>query len=102
MYPTKQGNTQVYSPLGSFVVEQHDEAGRYDALKQRCESDTFGWEKGVAITWTLLIAGLLVGSIYNRLGRPEIAATSPAEAAVKGTVDGASNRSKDDAAASGP
>ena len=24
MFPTTQGNTQVYSPFGSYVVEQHD------------------------------------------------------------------------------
>ena len=65
---TPPSNTQVYSPLGSFIVEQHDTTERRDAIKQHYESDTYGWEKGVAITWTLLLAGLLVGSIYNRLG----------------------------------
>ena len=24
MFPTSQGNTQVYSPFGSYAVEQHD------------------------------------------------------------------------------
>jgi hypothetical protein len=24
MFPARQGNTQVYSPFGSYVVEQHD------------------------------------------------------------------------------
>ena len=24
MFPSSQGNTQVYSPFGSYVVEQHD------------------------------------------------------------------------------
>ena len=86
MYPTKPSNTQVYSPLGSFVVEQHGRTERCDAIKQRYESDTYGWEKGIAVTWTLLLAGLLVGSIYNRLGRPEIGPTSPAEAAINGTL----------------
>jgi len=85
MDPTKPSNTQVYSPLGSFIVEQHDTTERRDAIKQHYESDTYGWEKGVAITWTLLLAGLLVGSIYNRLGRPDLAPTSPAEAAINGT-----------------
>jgi hypothetical protein len=57
MDPTKPSNTQVYSPLGSFIVEQHDTTERRDAIKQHYESDTYGWEKGVAITWTLLLAG---------------------------------------------
>ena len=95
MHPTKPSNTQVYSPLGSFVVEQHDTIERSDAIKQRYESDTYGWEKGVAITWTLLLACLLVGSIYNRLGKPEITATSPAEAATIGTVGSAPTHSND-------
>ena len=87
MHPTKPSNTQVYSPLGSFVVEQHDTTERSDAIKQRYESDTYGWEKGVAITWTLLLACLLVGSIYNRLGRPDIAPTSPAGGSDKWHID---------------
>lgn len=86
MYPTKPGNTQVYSPFGSFVVEQHDETRRHDIIRQRYEHATFGWEKGIAIAWTLLITGFLVGSIYNRLGRPELAATSAAEASIKGAA----------------
>jgi hypothetical protein len=95
MHPTKPSNTQVYSPLGSFVVEQHDETERHHTVKRRYEDDAFGCEKGVAIAWTLLIAGLLIGSIYNRLGKPEITATSPAQAAIIGTVGSASTHSSD-------
>ena len=29
MYPARQGNTQVYSPFGTIVVEQRDGGFRY-------------------------------------------------------------------------
>ena len=98
MYPpTKPGNTQVYSPLGSFVVEQHDKAARDNAIKQRYEHNTYRSEKAVAITWTLLLAGVLVGSIYTRLGSPELSpASSATAAAITGTGgSGSSNRAVD-------
>lgn len=87
MHPTKPSNTQVYSPFGSFVVEQHDEPERHDANRQRYQIDTFGWEKSVAITWTLLLAGLVAGSIYVRLWTSETAGTSSAEVSSRVVVD---------------
>ncbi len=77
MVATKPSNTQVYSPFGSFVVEQHDEpgrcdavtphhettrrydTGRYDTIKRHYVDDDCRSEKGIAIIWTLLIAGCL-------------------------------------------
>ena len=97
MRPTKPGNTQVYSPFGSFVVEQHGETrhdSRSDSIKKRYEGHAFGSERGIAIIWTVVIAAFLVGSIYNRLGRPDIAATTSAKASMHDTA-GALNRSKD-------
>jgi len=96
MYPTKQSNTQVYSPLGSLVVEQHDSTARCDAINRRYGSDMYGREKGIALAWLLLFVVLVGNSVYNRLGRPEIAATSQADAAVIiGSVGNASNQAKD-------
>jgi hypothetical protein len=92
----KQGNTQVYSPLGSFVVEQHNAEDRKDAMKERYDCNTYGHEKGIAFAWLLMFVVLIGGSIYNRLGKPDISATSQAEAAViTGTVGIASSHSKD-------
>jgi hypothetical protein len=84
MYRNQTGDTQVYSPLGSFVVERHGEARRY----ARHDRNTFGREKGIALVWTLLIATFLAGSIYHRSGSPELAATTPAGAAVYSTASG--------------
>ena len=102
MYPTKPSNTQVYSPLGSFVVEQRDKTDKYDQLKRRYEGDAYRWEKGIALSWLLLFVFLIGGSIYNRFGKPEIVAASPAviatssaEAAITTTVGSASNPSED-------
>ena len=97
MQPTKPGSTQVYSPFGSFVVEQHGETrhdSRVDSIKKRYEGSAFGSERGIAIVWTVAIALFLVGSIYNRLGRPDISATSTANASVKDTT-GAAKRSSE-------
>ena len=70
MYPTKPGDTQVYSPLGSFVVEQHDVTRRYE----RDESNKFGRHKGIALIWTLLIASFVAGSLHNRpIASPTVA-----------------------------
>ena len=87
MHPTKPSNTQIYSPFGSFVVEQHDESERHDAIRQRYQTDTSGWEKSVAITWTLLLTGLVVGSIYVRFWTSQVAATSSAEVSARIVVD---------------
>jgi hypothetical protein len=97
MYPTTPGNTQVYSPLGSFVVEKHDRAARHGVIKQRYAHNTYRSEKAVAIAWTLLIVGVLAGSIYARLGSPQLSPTSSATAAaIPGTVgSGATNRDAD-------
>ena len=63
--------------------------------KRQYENDPFGWEKCVATIWLLLVAVFLVGSAYNRLGRPAIDAASPAEAAVTGTLGRAPGHFKD-------
>ena len=84
MYRNKSGDTQVYSPLGSFVVERHGEARRY----ARHDRNTFGREQCIALVWTLLIATFLAGSIYHRSGSPELAAATPAGAAVYSTASG--------------
>ena len=86
MHPTKPGNTQVYSPLGSFVVEEHDDTNRTQAIKQHYQGETYQSQTAIAVTWLLLFVMLVGGSIYNRLGRPDVGATSAAEAAVKETV----------------
>ena len=87
MHPTKPSNTQVYSPLGSFVVEQQDETTRSDAIKRQYQGETYRSQTAIAVTWLLLFVMLVGGSIYNRLGRPDVAATSAAEAATKATAD---------------
>ena len=96
MYPTTPGSTQVYSPLGSFVVEQHDRATRHDVIKQRYQNDTYRSEKAVAITWTLLLVGVLAGSIYIRLGSPQLSPTSATAAVITGTVGSGSSNSAAD------
>jgi hypothetical protein len=57
-------------------MAMRDESKRYN------ERDIFAWETAVATIWTLLIAVFLIGSTYNRLGRPALDATTQAEAAV--------------------
>jgi hypothetical protein len=91
MYRNKSGDTQVYSPLGSFVVERHGEARRHP----RNGRNKFGREKGIALVWTLLIATILAGSIYHRSGSPEFAATTPAGAAVYSTASGSATPYKE-------
>ena len=113
MVATKPSNTQVYSPFGSFVVEQHDEpgrcdavtphhettrrydTGRYDTIKRHYVDDDCRSEKGIAIIWTLLIAGFLVGAVYSRLGKPDLVATSQAEASMNGTQGSGSGHAKE-------
>ena len=63
--------------------------------KRQYESDIFYWETAIATIWTLLIAVLLMGSAYTRLGKPSLDATSPAEAAVTSTVGRASDQPGD-------
>ena len=66
-----------------------------DERKQQYEENAFGWEKGVALSWSALLVILVVGAIFNRLGKPAIDATSPTEAAVTVTVGSASNQAYD-------
>jgi hypothetical protein len=66
-----------------------------DERKRQYQGDAFGWEKGVALSWSVLLAILVVGAIYNRLGKPAIDATSPAAAAVTARVGSASDHSND-------
>ena len=96
MRSIRPSNTQVYSPLGSYVVEQHGRAGREETLKQRYDRNTYGREKGIALAWLLLFLVLIGSSIHTQLGRPEISAMSQADAAVvTGTVGKDSNPSSD-------
>ena len=96
MVRATQGNTQVYSPFGSYVVEHHDRAGREEILKQRYDCNTYGREKGIALTWLVLFLVLIGSSIYIQLGRPELSAMSQADAAVvTGTVGKGANHLSD-------
>ncbi len=61
-----------------------------DSIKQQYESRSLGSEKGVAVSWVLLFAILIVGSLYNRPGKPAIEASLDAI-----TVGSASNHSSD-------
>ena len=59
--------------------------------RRRYEHDIFAWETAVATIWTLLIVAFLIGATYDRLGRPELDPTSPAEASVTGSAADRSN-----------
>lgn len=49
--------------------------------RRKFDSDMFGWDTAIVTIWTVLIAVMLVGSTYHRLGRPALDAALQAEAA---------------------
>ena len=50
--------------------------------RRRYETSDFRKEKLVAAAWLILFAVLVGGSIYNKLGRPSLDASTPAVAGV--------------------
>jgi len=49
--------------------------------RRKFDSDMFRWETAIATIWTALIAVMLVGSTYHRIGRPALETALQAEAA---------------------
>ena len=95
MHPTKQSNTQVYSPLGSFVVEQHNPTARHEVIKQRYAREMYGQEKGIALVWLFLFIVLVGSSLYHRLGRAELSMAKADAAVATGTIPSPPNPSSD-------
>lgn len=60
--------------------------------RRKLDGDIFFWETAIATIWTLLIAIMLVGSTYHRLGSPALDGALQAEAA---PAAGATVRSSD-------